>query len=210
MSSSASPSSDPRTIEVLPARVTLGKAQGDARAGEAPRQTVHTGEVGDFRQGDPASRWALARYLVARTIGDGAVRAVLGVALVFAVLTVVLAFVSAPVVLTVLVGLVTLGWFAGWRIARALWTRLTGGPAFAPVRHDLDKLVGETRPDVRRELRRIGLPAHPLAAYAFAVRLGGRRRAETTAKMREFDVERVVPAARVDQVYLLLERISPA
>lgn len=209
MSSSASPS-DPRTIEVLPARVSPGLAQGDGRAGDGPpRATIFTGEVGDFRQGNPASRWALARYLVARTIGDNAIRAVLGVALVFAAITVVLAFVSAPVVLTVLVGLVTVGWFIAWRIARALWSRLTGGPALLPVRHDLDKLVGETRPDVRRELRRLGLPAHPLAAFAFAVRFAGRRRAQTTARLREFDVDRVVPAARVDQVYLLLERVSP-
>lgn len=207
MSSPSSPSSDPRTIEVLPARVTLGK--GDGRAGDAPRQTIHTGEVGDFRQGDPASRWALARYLVARTLGDNAVRAVLGVAILFAVLTVVLVAVSAPVALSVLVGLVTLGWFVAWRIARALWSRLTGGPALAPVRHELDKLVGETRPDVRRELRRLDLPAHPFAAFAFAVRLIGRRRAETTTRMRGFDVDRVVPAARVDRVYLLLEQVQP-
>ncbi|MHA3703056.1 hypothetical protein ACXR2U_12835 [Jatrophihabitans sp. YIM 134969] len=210
MSSPVSGTPDPRIVEVLPARVTLG--EGDGRAGgtggERPRATVFTGEVGEFRRGDAASRWALARYLVARTIGDGAVRALLGVAVLFAVLTVVLAVLSAPVVLTVLCALVALGWFGGWRLARALWSRLSGGPALAPVRHELDRLVGETRPDVRRELRRLGLPAHPLAAFAFARRLGGRRRSETTAKMREFDVDRVVPADRVDRVVLLLERVE--
>lgn len=198
-----STSPDPHVVEVLPAQVRITKDE------QPPRATVFTGEVGDFRQGDPASRWALARYLVARTLGDNAVRSVLAVAVVFAVLTVVLAFVSAPVVLTVLLGLVTLGWFVAWRLARALWRRLTAGPSFDAVRPDLEALVGETRPDVRRELRRIGLPAHPLAAFAFAWRLRRSRRADTTARMRGFEIERVVPADRVDRLYLLLERLRP-
>ena len=209
MSTPSSSVPDPRIVEVLPARVRLGTSD-DGRAGYSPpRATVLTGEVGDFRQGDARSRWALARYLVARTIGDGAVRAVLGIALLCAALTVVLVLVDAPVVLSVLVGLVTLGWFVAWRVARALWSRLSGGRALAPVRHELDKLVGETRPDVRRELRRLDLPAHPFAAFAFATRLGGRRRSETTQRMRRFDVDRVVPADRVDRVVLLMERAHP-
>lgn len=198
----------PPVVEVLPARVRLGET--DPPAGDAGGRTVYTGEVGDFRPGSEASRWALARYLVARTVGDGAVRAVLLVAVLCAALTVVLAVVHAPVALTVLVGLVTLGWVVGWRIARALWRRLTRGPALEPVRDDLERLVGDTRPDVRRELRRVGLPAHPFAAFAFAVRLGGRRRADTVARMRRFDVDRVVPAERVDRLSMLLERVSPA
>jgi hypothetical protein len=206
---SASPDPDPRVIEVLPAAVRVD--EGESRAGrEAPRATVYTGEVGDLRPGDPRTQWALARYLVARTVGDNAVRAVLGVALVLAALTVLLVAVSAPVALSVLVGLVAVGWFVAWRLARALWSRLAGGPALVPVRHELDALVRETRPDVRRELRRLGLPAHPLASFAFARRLVGRRRAETMTTLRGFDVDRVVPAERADRAVVLLERLQVA
>lgn len=202
--------SDPRVVDVTPVSVRLDKPgtgpAGGRPGGDGPRATVFTGEVGDFRQGDPATRAVLARFLVARTVGDGAVRALLLVALAFAALTVVLVALSVPAFFSVLAALVTLAWFAAWRVARALWRGLTGGRSLEPVRADLDRVVAETRPDVRRELRRIGLPAHPLAALVLARRLVGARRAQTREAMRRFDVDRVVPPARLDEAFLLLDR----
>jgi hypothetical protein len=68
----------------------------------------------------------------------------------------------------------------------------------------LRALVADTRKDVARELRRLGLPSRTVTMPLLGVRLAGRRRGEALAKLRNFDVERVVPGGRLDELHLLL------
>jgi hypothetical protein len=72
-------------------------------------------------------------------------------------------------------------------------------------RHEdrMNALVKATRGDVLRELRRLGLPGRSLTLPWLAVRLLGRRRNATLLRLRGFDIDRVVPPARVDELHLL-------
>ena len=55
-----------------------------------------------------------------------------------------------------------------------------------------------------RELRRLGLPSHTVTLPLLAFRLVGRRRARTLEQLRDFDVDRAVPPARIDEMHMLL------
>jgi hypothetical protein len=70
-------------------------------------------------------------------------------------------------------------------------------------------LVRDTRRDVFAELRRIGLPSHQWTLPLLAARLiARRRRDETVARLRGFDIARVVPKARLDETVLLVQRAA--
>jgi hypothetical protein len=166
-------------------------------------------EVGAFEQGTPASRWALGRYLVGRAIGEY----VSGVLLVFAVVVLGLAALVwwlGPMWLAVLIGLVALSvLLLRWLLGAAL-RRLTGVGYFGPHEGRMRRLVTDTRGDVRIELRRQGLPSRVWTMPLLAVRLARRgRRAETLQRLRRFDVERVIPAARLDELHLMVRQLRP-
>ena len=56
-----------------------------------------------------------------------------------------------------------------------------------------------------RELRRIGLPGRVWTLPLLAFRLfSSRRRQDTLARLRTFQVERAVPRARLDELHLVL------
>lgn len=159
-------------------------------------------EIGAFTQGNPASRWALARYLVGRAVGESISRSMLVVGLAVLAIAGLVAWAgSTP--WTVLIAIVGLGVLLLRLLLVAVLRRLTvtTDPA---VEQRLRSLVAETRRDVLRELRRIGLPGRTWSLPWLAIRLLGRRRANTLAKLRTFEVERVVPAARLDELHLLL------
>jgi hypothetical protein len=179
----------PGTVDVVTAAVPLPPGEGP--------------EVGDFRQGTPGSRWALGRYLVGRAVVaylDRAlyVLAILVLGLGAAAWWLVTAWLGVPLVL---VGLAVLGVRA---LVATLVRGLTGTPKSGPADQRLNLLVDETRADVRRELRRIGLPSRPWTLPLLGIRLAGRRRAETFQKLREFRADNVVSASRVDELHLLL------
>jgi hypothetical protein len=169
---------------------------------------VSADDVGEFRQGSPLSQWALARYLVGRALGESVGHTLLVVALVvlalaagcqwglhstfFAVVLVVLALVVL-LVRTVL---------------RAILRRLTEADRYGPLEIRLRQLVSDTRGDVLRELRRVGLPSHAVTLPLLAFRLVGRRRKATLARLREFDIDRAVPKARLDELHLLLRDVA--
>lgn len=165
------------------------------------------GDVGAFEQGSPLSRWALARYLVGRAIGESVGRTLLLVAMCllgvaaacqWALHATFLAIVVAVLALTVLLLRTAL---------RAILRRLTTGAR--PVDARLRELVAATRGDVLRELRRIGLPSHTATLPLLAFRLIGRRRAPTLARIRQFDLDRAVPRARLDELHMLLRDGTP-
>lgn len=159
------------------------------------------GAVGEFRQGTPTSQWALTRYLVGRAVGES-----LGAALL-------------------LVGLLVLAsgallWWRGWLGAGAvlvlvalflllmraalvgLLRRLTAAPGGDPR---LRALVRQTRRDVLRELRRVGLPGRTPTLPLLVTRLARpRTRSRTLERLREFDTARAVPPARLDELHMLL------
>lgn len=162
-------------------------------------------EVGDFRQGSPASRWALARYLVGRAVVDYVSRALY----VFALLVLALGALSwwgVSAWLGVPVVLVGFGVLAVRALLAALLRGLSGAAYFGPVEKSLGRLVADTRADVRRELHRIGLPSRVLTLPLLGLRLAGRRRGETMARLGTFDLDGVVSASRLDELHLLMRQ----
>jgi membrane protein implicated in regulation of membrane protease activity len=162
-------------------------------------------DVGEFRQGSPVSRWALARYLVGRAMAESLSRSLLLVALAILALAAVVGWVLHAtfwaVVLAVM-ALVVLAMRAG---LRAVLRRLTAADQIQPIEQRLRSLVSDTRGDVLRELRRVGLPGHSWTLPLLALRFfGRRRRRDTVARLRRFDLDRVVPKARLDELHLLL------
>jgi len=160
-------------------------------------------EVGDFRQGTPQSRWALGHYLIGRAILAYVDRALYLLALVIVIVAALAWWLVSPWlgVPLLLVGLAVLVLRA---ITAALVRGLTGAGRFGPSEERLRTLVAETGGDVRREMRRIGLPSRPWTLPLLAVRLLGRRRSETIARMRQFRADNVVSGTRVDELHLLL------
>jgi hypothetical protein len=161
-------------------------------------------EVGEFRQGTPLSRWAFARYLVGRAIGESVGRTLLVVAGVVLALAVVCQWVLHATVPAVLLAVVAVGVLLLRAALRSVLRRLTEADRYGEIETRLRRLVADTRGDVLRELRRLGLPSHTVTLPLLAIRLIGRRRKATVAKLREFDIDRAVPKARLDELHLLL------
>ena len=170
---------------------------------EQPNGEQFNVDVGEFRQGSTLSQWALTRYLIGRAVGEslGIGLAVIGVlGLVAAVLLwwqhwLVPAGVLALVALCVLLMRAVL---------LALLRRLTALPGTSGR---LRGIVRETRGDVLRELRRLGLPGRNWTLPLLAWRLiRARHRQPTLERLRGFDLARAVPPARLDELHLLLRR----
>jgi hypothetical protein len=161
-------------------------------------------DVGEFRQGSPLTQWALARYLVGRALGESIGHTLLVVALVILSLAAAselgLHSTFLAVVLTVLAVIVLLV----RATLRAILRRLTEADRYGPLETRMRALVADTRGDVRRELRRVGLPSHSITLPLLAFRLMGKRRTATLARLREFNIDRAVPRARLDELHLLL------
>jgi hypothetical protein len=162
-------------------------------------------DVGGFDQGTPVSRWALARYLVGRAIGESMSRSLLVVAVILLACAGLVEWAGSTfwsIVIAVL-ALAVLGLRA---ITRAVLRRLTAADRIAPLEVRMRALVADTRADVLAELRRIGLPGRTWTLPLLVLRLiGRRRRRRTLARLRTFDLDRVVPKARVDELHLLLQ-----
>jgi hypothetical protein len=164
-------------------------------------------EVGEFRQGSPWSQWALSRYLVGRAITESAGIALLVVGLAIVVLAVLaqwpLHVTGLAVLLAIIAGFVLL---LRWLLLTAV-RRLTALPQDPSVERRMNALVADTRGDVLRELRRLGLPGRVWTLWLLPMFFLGRsRRARTADRLRGFDVARVVPKARLDETFLLLRR----
>lgn len=161
-------------------------------------------DVGEFRPGSPLSRWALARYLVGRAIAEAVGRTLLLVAVAVLALAGVAEWVAHWTFLAVLLAVFAVGVLILRALLRAVLRRLTAADRYGPVEARLRDLVRDTRADVLAELRRLGLPAHTVTLPLLGLRLAGRRRAETLARLREFRLDAVVPRGRVDELHLLL------
>jgi hypothetical protein len=163
-------------------------------------------EVGEFEQGSPLSRWALARYLVGRALGESVGHTMLVVALVLIGIAAACQWGLHSTFLAVIVGVLALLVLLLRAALRAILRRLTAAEQYEPIESRLRELVSDTRGDVLRELRRVGLPSHTLTLPILAIRLIGRRRAATLARLRTFDIDRAVPKARLDELHMLLRK----
>jgi hypothetical protein len=176
---------------------------GAGPAGESADFAAEGVDVGDFRQGTEGSRLALARYLVGRVVLDYLTYwfylvAVLVLAVGGLAWWLVSPWLGVPIVI--------IGF--GVLLVRAAFAKLvalvTGAAFFGPIEQRLMALVSDTGGDVRRELRRVGLPSHSWTLPLLPIRFIGRRRAETIRRIRQIQLERVVSASRVDELHLVL------
>lgn len=159
--------------------------------------------MGDFRQGTAQSRWALGRYLIGRAIARDLDRGLYILAVAILVSAALAWWLVSPWVGVPLM-LLGLGVLAIRAVAGAVVRGLTGAGRRGAGDDRLRALVADTGMDVRHELRRIGLPSRPWTLPLLAIRLLGRRRADTVVRMREFRADNVILPARVDELHLLL------
>ena len=171
------------------------------------RKRTDEPEVGEFRQGSPLSQWGLSRYLVGRAITESVGAALLVVAVVVLALAALADWGAHSTAVAVLLVLVALGVLVLRWAMLSIVRRLTGFRRFGNLEEPMTALVDDTRSDVLRELRRLGLPGRTLTLPLLAFRFLGRgRRKDTITKLRGFDLERAVPKARVDEMFLLLRK----
>lgn len=161
-------------------------------------------EVGEFRQGTPFSQWALARYLVGRAIGESVGHMLLVIALVVLGLAAACQWGLHSTFLAIVLAVLALMVLVVRAGLRSILRRLTEANRYGPVETRLRGLVADTRADVLRELRRIGLPSHTITLPLLAIRLLGRRRRATLTRLRDFEIERAVPKNRLDELHMLL------
>lgn len=161
-------------------------------------------EVGQFEQGSPVSRWALARYLVGRAMGESVGHTLLFVAVILLGLAAACEWALNSTFLAVVVAILAVMVLLLRAGLRAVLRRLMAAEHYEPIESRLRQLVSDTRGDVLRELRRVGLPSHTVTLPLLAIRLIGRRRKPTLARLRTFDIDRAVPKARLDELHLLL------
>ena len=163
-------------------------------------------DVGSFEQGSEFSRWALARYIVGRVILERVSWALLVVALVLVGLAVVSQWVLHSTLLAVLLVILAVGVFAMRGLLRLVLRRLMNAKAYGPMEDRVSDIVNGASAGVFRELRRVGLPGRIITLPLLVVRLVGRRRADTMARIRRFEVDRAVPKASRDELYLVLRQ----
>jgi hypothetical protein len=174
----------------------------DARSAEDT--WLSADEVGAFEQGTPFSRWALARYLVGRAIGESVSTTLLIVVVALLALAAASGWGLHSTALAVVLVLLALLVLAVRAVLRAILRRFTDADRYGPVETKLRQLVDDTHRDVLRELRRVGLPSHTLTLPLLAFRLVGRRRPDTVVRLRAFRTENAVPAGRLDELHLVL------
>jgi hypothetical protein len=161
-------------------------------------------DVGAFEPGSPFTRWALARYIVGRVILERVSWSLLVVAGVLVVLAVLAGWGLDSIFLAVVLGIIALFVLILRAVLRAVLKRLMAAKVYGPLEERMSAVIDGARKDVLAELRRVGLPSRLLTLPLLAVRLIGRRRQETIARMREFDVDRAVSKARRDELHLVL------
>jgi hypothetical protein len=166
-------------------------------------------EVGDFRPGSPFSQWALGRYLVGRALTESIGMSLLIVALVvFAVAAVAQWLLHSTLLAVLLVIVAVFVLLLRW-VLLSVVRRLTAFSQYAPIEERINALVADTRGDVFREMRRVGLPGHMWTLPLLPIRLiRSKRRADTVERLRAFELARVVPKSRIDETFLLLRQAT--
>jgi hypothetical protein len=165
-------------------------------------------EVGAFRPGTPFSQAALAGYLVGRVVTESLGMALYIGAAGFLVLAAIAEWVLHWTVIAILLVILAVIVLLMRAALLAVIRRLTGFSRYGPLEERVRALVRDTRSDVLRELRRVGLPGRMWTLPALPFRLIGSRRKESLARLREFRPENAVPQSRVDELHLVLSRAA--
>ncbi|MGI8665467.1 MAG: hypothetical protein ACR2N4_05485 [Jatrophihabitans sp.] len=149
----------------------------------------------------------MRRYLLTRALGRSVISTVQwsGISIL---LIAALCWFGGVKVLAVLVGLVALAVLLVRVLLSGIERRLTGSARLGPIEPRVDALVSKTRRGLRRELRRVGLPAAPWAPLLIALRLvRPLRRAKTLTALSRIELASVVPASQLDELHLLLQTV---
>ena len=162
-------------------------------------------EIGAFRQGTPFSQWALARYLVGRALGISISNNLLVVAALMFGFAAVLQWVVKSTFWAVVVAIIGVIVLAVRSLLRWALTKITAADHYAPLEARLRSLVAETQADIFRELRRVGLPGHTWSVPLLVIKLlRPSKRRDTLARLKQFDVDRAVSPARVDELHHIM------
>ena len=163
-------------------------------------------EVGNIGPGSAASQAVLRRYLLTRALGSSIINAVQWSGVVVLLLA-ALSWLGDVKALAVLLGLVALPIFAVRGVLSAIARRLSGASRLGPLEPRVAALVTRTRRELRRELRRVGLPGVPWAPLLIAWRLVRPiRRVPTMQALSRIDLTKVVPPSQVDELQILLRQ----
>lgn len=165
-------------------------------------------DVGDFEQGSPFSRWALARYIVGRVILERVSWSLLAIALVLLALAVAARFLIDSTFLAVVIGIIAVFVLILRAVLRAVLRRLMGAAAYGPLEARLNGVVNGASGDVFAELRRVGLPSRLITLPLLVLRLIGRRRGDVLARIKQFEVERAVSRGRLDELHMLIREAN--
>lgn len=166
-------------------------------------------EVGHFGPASATTQAALRRYLLTRALGSSVVNTVQWTGVVVLILA-ALCWLGGVKVLAVLVGLFALLIFAVRALLSAIQRRLAGSDKLGPLEPRVAALVARTRRDLRRELRRVGLPGVPWAPLLIALRLiRPYRRVPTMQALSRIDLSKAVPPSQLDELELLLRQAPP-
>jgi hypothetical protein len=166
-------------------------------------------EVGNIGPGSAASQAVLRRYLLTRALGSSIVNAVQWTGVVV-LLFAALSWIGGWKLLAVLLGLIAVLILGIRGALSAIARRLSGASGLGPLEPRVAALVTRTRRELRRELRRVGLPGVPWAPLLIAWRLvRPLRRARTVASLSRIDLTKVVPPSQVDELQILLRQVPP-
>lgn len=193
--------------ELLPAAEPRGRASGngDPFGAYGTYQTYETGDVGDFQQGGEHERWALARYLVGRVILVKVSIGLLFTAALIAALGIAVYMLGVHW-LGVLIVLGALGVLVIRWVFATFVRRITAAAQFGPAESEVRQLLNETSGDLRRELRRVGVPSGWWSFPLLLLRLlRSNSRRKMFARMRTIELDRIVPPSRVDQMHLAID-----
>ena len=166
-------------------------------------------EVGNIGPSSAAGQAVLRRYLLTRALGSSIVNAVqwTGVAVLLLAALSWLGGLKLLAVLLILVGVFIL---AVRGVLNAIQRRLSGAHRLGALEPRVARLVTRTRRELRRELRRVGLPGVPWAPLLIAWRLiRPIRRVRTVQALSRIDLTKVVPPNQVDELQILLRQIPP-
>lgn len=167
---------------------------------------IITGEFSRLGPGDASSEGVLRRYLLVRALGRSLINAVQWSGLSILVIA-VLCWLGGVKVLGVLIGLVAIFVLLLRAMLAAVERRLAGSEQLGEAGPRVNALVSKTRRGLRKELRRVGLPAAPWAPLLIVLRLiRPYRRIQTVHALAGIDLSAVVPAAQLDELHLLLQR----
>jgi hypothetical protein len=183
----AAPDQTLTSVDALVAGGTVGAADAEAsRAGAGRRTTV------------------VLRYLLGRLAVDQFRRVTRWIWLVPVLGAVLLLVRPRWIGLAVICLGVLL--FAARMVLVALLRRLSLARRFRPVEEELCSAVEAGKASLRVELRSVGLPNRSWRLALFAARLArGSARADLRSRLRQVDVDRVLPRAQLERALRLLD-----